>query len=385
MTRTSGNGSASATSLGGSLHHHGRIICAFMAIMALASVRAGQHAENLSVITWNVWGLPFITPERPVRIDQIVTVLSESEADIISVQEAWLPADISKLKTGLEAAGYRSLHFRSFPLGSGLIIFSRFPMTSPKFEAFRYGGKPHKPWHGDWYAGKGFGSVRVETHLGPLIVVNTHLHACYKSSEYLVGQLAQMVDLARGIDSLTEQGKIPCLLMGDLNSLRDSLSFRLLSELTALRPAKRAPDCIDWILARDGVGVNSEVTRAGKLFVPPLETGTPLSDHKPVFGVITMKSDHEAGQVADAAAATAKQEAGDLLQPAAHSAMTSGIATAIGAILMVFAWCRLRTSRRNVLSKIFGSLALLSVMILAYHIYLWHVFSQAQVLLREHF
>lgn len=382
MARISGNRSVDDMPFGSFLIHHGRIICALIVMLALLPVRAGQPAENLSVLTWNVWGLPFITPDRSTRIDQAVIFLRESQADIIAIQEAWLPGDIAKLRNGLEAVGYQSVHFRSFPFGSGLIIFSRLPMTSPKFEAFRYGGKPHKPYDGDWYAGKGFGSVTVETPLGPLIVANTHLHARYRPPEYLAGQLTQITDLAQGIDSLTEQGKMPCLVVGDLNSPRDGLPFRLLSELTSMRPARRAPDGVDWVLAQSGTSVSCEVTQSKKLPVPPLKTGAPVSDHKPVVGIISMKPAGKITPTMDAASIS--QEVGDILQSAARTAMISGVAAAASAIAMLFAWRRLRTSSRSLPSKISGILALLAITISAYQIYLWFVFSQALTLLREH-
>lgn len=65
-------------------------------------------------------------------------------------------------------------------LGSGLVIITKFPIIATNYHRFALNGYPLKLLHGDYYVGKGVGSVLVDhPKLGLLQIFNTHLHGGY--------------------------------------------------------------------------------------------------------------------------------------------------------------------------------------------------------------
>lgn len=61
-------------------------------------------------------------------------------------------------------------------LGSGLAILSRFPILSSSYLKFTLAGKPLKVFQGDYYVGKGCGSVCIDhPEVGLIDVYTTHV------------------------------------------------------------------------------------------------------------------------------------------------------------------------------------------------------------------
>jgi len=192
--------------------------------------------------------------------------------------------------------------FSSHPGNSGLLVVSRWPILSAEFTRFTLAGKPHKPWHADWYGGKGIGCVLIDTPLGPLRVADTHLHARYSatSNEYLHHQLAEALQAA---DALGDHGarppaavfdpvRPPLLLLGDINCVEGSLPRRLLTTRADLTPA--APRLgIDVVMYRPGGDVSVRVKRTATVLATEVDLGDGargrLSDHTGVLAVLELR------------------------------------------------------------------------------------------------
>lgn len=84
-----------------------------------------MEETQLRVLTLNVWGLKFISPDRPVRlqgiIDHIRQPVSESRGvesksdiayDVVCLQELWIYSDFEKVRDGLEEVLPESKFFR---------------------------------------------------------------------------------------------------------------------------------------------------------------------------------------------------------------------------------------------------------------------------------
>lgn len=76
---------------------------------------------KLRVLTLNVWGLRFISPDRPPRIQAIIDHIrqpldAESKSDIaydvVCLQELWIYSDYEKVRDGLGEVLPESKFFR---------------------------------------------------------------------------------------------------------------------------------------------------------------------------------------------------------------------------------------------------------------------------------
>ena len=136
---------------------------------------------RVRVATLNVWGLPEPFSERlPKRMKAIGARLAELDLDVIAFQEVWTREAYRLLR----AAGRRIglLHkWRKHSLfdGSGLLVLSRLPIEAKRFDEFSLRGLPERLDHADYYGGKGFARLRLQTDLGPFTLIDTHLHARY--------------------------------------------------------------------------------------------------------------------------------------------------------------------------------------------------------------
>jgi hypothetical protein len=84
-----------------------------------------MEKTQLRVLTLNVWGLKFISPDRPVRLQGIIDhirqpvsrsrgVESKSDIayDVVCLQELWIYSDFEKVRDGLEEVLPESKFFR---------------------------------------------------------------------------------------------------------------------------------------------------------------------------------------------------------------------------------------------------------------------------------
>jgi endonuclease/exonuclease/phosphatase family metal-dependent hydrolase len=232
---------------------------AVMLALALLAAARTAHADELGVVSFNVWGVPTISPDRQARIDEIgrrLAALAQDEhdrVDVVALQELWVRDDATTIADHLERAGLsHHHHFMPEALdedGSGLFVASRFPIDDIRFTAFDVGRTPHIPWHLDWMAKKGVGIVTITTPDGPVEIANTHMHANYQMGDYGFVQLAQGGQLA----SAVRDSGHPLILAGDLNVPPDALPARMVISGAGLTPASDHFG-IDQIHGRAGGG-----------------------------------------------------------------------------------------------------------------------------------
>lgn len=90
-----------------------------------AAKASAMEETQLRVLTLNVWGLKFISPDRPVRLQGIIDHIrqpisgsrgAESKSDIaydvVCLQELWIYSDFEKVRDGLEEVLPESKFFR---------------------------------------------------------------------------------------------------------------------------------------------------------------------------------------------------------------------------------------------------------------------------------
>ena len=261
---------------------------------------------QLRVATLNVWGLPEpVGYQVAPRLRALANQLPGLGLDVLALQEVWSAEARERLvRAGQEAdLGYAWQRPGSFRDG-GLLVLSRIPILSARFERYDLPGQPPIADHFDYYAGKGFLHVKLAGDSGPVHVFDTHLHARYGSDvphEYHSYRVGQIVQLALALRATRE----PAIVTGDFN-LRDSTTeYRILTGLTGVRdvaaelsrPEPTVYDAhpfrrtrrdrrIDYVFVRDGEGLGVRSRSVRRVFDDVFEiAGRPASysDHAGVL------------------------------------------------------------------------------------------------------
>ncbi|KAI7877007.1 DNase I-like protein [Lichtheimia hyalospora FSU 10163] len=188
-----------------------------------------MNSNKLSVLSLNCWGLNIVSKKRRFRLCAIADAISNTDYDIVALQELWMPEDFEYLKQQTQSMlPYANLYY-SGALGSGLAILSRYPIVSTSYSRYTLAGRPLKIFHGDFYVGKGYASACVDhPDIGIIEVFNTHLHAGYgDETEYEGHRLSETWELARRLRASAAQGR-QVIVSGDFNSVPTSHNYQLL-------------------------------------------------------------------------------------------------------------------------------------------------------------
>lgn len=132
---------------------------------------------KLKVATFNIWGL-LTSKDRSVRISAITRYFTKNPRglDILCLQELWMADDYRSVRAALSLEFPHAHYFKSGVVGSGLAVFSKYPIVEAWWKGFTLTGKAHRLFDGDWYAGKGIGAVRIRhPTIGLIDVFNTHV------------------------------------------------------------------------------------------------------------------------------------------------------------------------------------------------------------------
>ena len=239
----------------------------------------------MRIATLNAWGLPKpFADDVSTRIREIGRQLAHLELDAIAFQEVWTDRAQERLRGAGAAAGLVHVwHGDSGLRGSGLLVLSRFPIKSVRFEPYALHGDPSLS---DYYGGKGFAELRLATPSGPLALVDTHLLARYTNDvphEYRAQRVGQIIELASGLAEV----HTPLLVAGDFNLDPTHEEYGVLLGLTGARDSasevdahvptvyrgnpyrarSRKPDRrIDYLLARSGTGAGLRVRSVERCF-----------------------------------------------------------------------------------------------------------------------
>ncbi|XP_053662932.1 putative neutral sphingomyelinase [Anopheles marshallii] len=193
-------------------------------------------AMELSILTLNIWGIPYVSKDREVRVKAIGDVLASGNYDIVSLQEVWSDSDYQYLRQRVENVLPFCHYFYSGVVGSGLAILSRYPIVSAFFHAWSVNGYIHRIQHGDWFGGKGVGMAKIAVNDQLVHVYVAHLHAEYnrQCDDYMAHRVIQAHDTAQFIESTRGQSVLQ-VLAGDLNTEPGDLAYRVLVTSSKLK------------------------------------------------------------------------------------------------------------------------------------------------------
>lgn len=185
---------------------------------------------SLRVGTFNVWGLPeAFSDDVSSRMRGLAARLPGLPLDLLLVQEAWTDEVRDTLREAALRAGFEVAggHVTS----GGLMVLSRLPIRSSRFETFHFRGDPERLAQGEFLGGKGFQTLEIDAPGGPFSVINTHLHARYRrhrpqlNSAVRTAQLLQLIGAMHRIDGMLVVG-------GDFNCTVDDTEYRVFSGLS---------------------------------------------------------------------------------------------------------------------------------------------------------
>ncbi|NWH69534.1 NSMA phosphodiesterase, partial [Piaya cayana] len=198
----------------------------------------GDDTLQLRVFDLNCWAIRYLSKRRQERIQLIGDTLRHQGFDLVLLQEVWSEQDYSDLKARLGSSYPFSHYFRSGVIGSGLCVFSRFPILDTLLYQYSLNGYPYMLQHGDWFCGKSVGLVIIKISGIIFNVYVTHLHAEYSREKdaYLPHRLVQAWELAQFIRHTSKAADV-VLLGGDLNMHPEDVGIRLLRGWTGLQDA----------------------------------------------------------------------------------------------------------------------------------------------------
>jgi endonuclease/exonuclease/phosphatase family metal-dependent hydrolase len=250
-----------------------------LAAASLIAWTALARAETtITVVSYNVFAIPWVSPARHERVAEIATRLAALNPDVVALQELWEPEDAAVIGAALKRIGLVHQSTGATPGGSGLMLASRFDVVAKKMITYAAGRTWWVPWHLDFLADKGLVAFTLDTPAGPMVVANTHMQSTYRTGDYAFVQNAQVLRLSAALDEFAA----PLILVGDLNATPTSLPVRLLTTKSRLSPA-RDDFRIDHVLHRSASTVKVTVESVTKHFTEPVELPSgdvhPLSDH----------------------------------------------------------------------------------------------------------
>ncbi|KAI6047860.1 Endonuclease/exonuclease/phosphatase [Pisolithus marmoratus] len=210
--------------------------------------------DLIRVATLNCWGLKYVSKDRHERIAAIADAFSNSDHDIIALQELWVEGDYNTIRSAVSHRLPYAKRFLSGALGAGLAIFTRWPVISTSVTPYSLNGEPIDVAGGDWFVGKAVGSVIImHPILGRVQVFNTHLYA--KGGEdgpehKRAHRLVNAWEFAKVVRQAAELGNY-VIAMGDFNSVPSSLPIQVILDHAGLFDA--------WTACHNHVSPPSEV------------------------------------------------------------------------------------------------------------------------------
>lgn len=264
---------------------------------------------RLRVLSFNVWAIPWPVGRRVgERMRAIGAALPELGLDVAALQEVWREDARGALIEAGRAAGLVHVwHNPEARSGGGLLVLSRHPIASARFEDFDLGGLPQRITELDYYGGKGFVELALATPAGEIALVDTHLQAGYgprRDDEYVGHRMGQVLELS---ERLRAQRR-PLIAAGDFNFQDMYEEYAALVGIAGLRDAAAELDRrqdtvvrrntyrayrtgsderIDFLFLRDGAEDSVAAVDVRRVFDAPVAIdGRPASysDHAGVMG-----------------------------------------------------------------------------------------------------
>lgn len=202
---------------------------------------------SLRVISYNCWGLKYISKHRHARLVEIGRQLAAANPppQIVGLQECWTQQDYLAIRALTKDILPYGKFYWSGIFGGGLAILSRWPIEESTMFRYPLNGRPAAFFRGDWFVGKGVAAARIRFgsggKAGVVEVFCTHLHAPYEPElhdSYLCHRTAQAWEMAKMMRHAAERGHM-VLGLGDFNMVPLSLAHQLIEAHAPVRDVWR--------------------------------------------------------------------------------------------------------------------------------------------------
>ncbi|SGZ53444.1 CIC11C00000005009 [Sungouiella intermedia] len=192
-----------------------------------------MEKKPLKLLTFNTWGLKYVSKHRKERLNAIAHQLAQSDYDVVALQEVWVQEDWDYIESRCKHIFPYRRQFRSGILtGPGLSILLKVPISSTFLYRFPINGRPSAFFRGDWFVGKSIAVTILDPKVpgsSQIAVLNSHMHAPYAQTgdaAYATHRACQAWDLAKLVSTLRKAG-YAVVQVGDLNSKPGLLPYRL--------------------------------------------------------------------------------------------------------------------------------------------------------------
>ncbi|KAG8927339.1 phospholipase C type enzyme [Tulasnella sp. 419] len=204
---------------------------------------------DIRVLSFNCWGLKHVSYKRAERLAAIASQLGavSHEYDFIGLQELWVNSDYQLVQRSVQKNLPYSKYFFSGALGSGLALFSKYPIISTSIRPYSLNGSPLDVAGGDFFVGKSITSIVVDHPiLKHIEVFNTHMYARggdedgseWSRAHRLVGAW----QFANAVRNSAKMGRY-VIATGDFNSIPSSLPMTIIRTHGSLTDA--------WVSSHD--------------------------------------------------------------------------------------------------------------------------------------
>lgn len=205
--------------------------------------------ETLSVLSFNVLGIPFFTKNYASRLKKLVQEIAKLDPDVVCFQEVWLAATKNYLQKSLRPLGFQ--YFFRPTAGwrlSGLLIFSKHQIIERQSYFFS------PTWEGvklsllQFLVAKGYCFVKIKLAGQKIIIFNIHLRVDWRYNiDYQAGlSLSKFEELGQLVEIINSLKNEKIILAGDFNFEVASQVYRKFLQLAGLANpfAKLAPRTI---------------------------------------------------------------------------------------------------------------------------------------------
>ncbi|GEQ67993.1 hypothetical protein JCM33374_g1659 [Metschnikowia sp. JCM 33374] len=230
-----------------------------------------MEEKTLSLLTFNCWGLKYVSKVRKARLQAIAEKLASSDHDIVALQEIWVEEDWQYIEEKCHAVFPHRRFFKAgIVAGPGLALLSKVPIDSSFLYRFPINGRPSAFFRGDWLVGKSIAVTVLKPHFPgarQLAVLNSHMHAPYKpqgDASYSTHRACQAWDLANIVRVLQRAG-YAVVQVGDLNSKPGSLPHKLFTQQGGLSDSWEVLHGTN-VLSNDDIALldpHEQITRGG--------------------------------------------------------------------------------------------------------------------------
>ncbi|ODO09201.1 hypothetical protein I350_02801 [Cryptococcus amylolentus CBS 6273] len=177
-------------------------------------------------------GLAIISKDRIQRLRAIAEHIASASYDIVCLQELWVYKDYEMVREEIQHALPFSRFFHTGALGSGLAIFTRFPLIGAQAFPYSLSGTPAQAFAGDFFVKKAAGNVVIlHPVLGEVEIWNTHMHAAgeHGPDTRQAHRIAESWQLASAIRGGAAKGRY-ILVTGDFNSQPGSVPIAMMRD-----------------------------------------------------------------------------------------------------------------------------------------------------------